>query len=250
VTLDVDGAVVFERARQPVRLATCAAPASKATGAGDTFTAALTLALAAGASTVVAAELASLAAQVVVTSDGTSACRAGELRQRLLDATRTGTGKVVRDRATLERHVQAWRARSLRIVFTNGCFDLLHAGHIACLNQAKRLGDVLVVAVNSDRGVRRLKGRGRPVHPAGDRAAVLAALSCVDHVTVFDTDDAIDLVRRLRPDVYVKGGDHAARSLPEAAAVRECGGEVRLLDYLPERSSTAVIDRIRAFTPA
>jgi D-beta-D-heptose 7-phosphate kinase / D-beta-D-heptose 1-phosphate adenosyltransferase len=241
VTLDRQGTVLLTDGEPAHRTWARPVADNQTAGAGDTFLAATCLGRLVGLPMTGAVELGQAAADVVVHQGGTAVCHTAHLAERL-GRLRTAVSSAddVADRVA--EHRRAGR----RIVFTNGCFDLLHAGHIACLNQAKRLGDVLVVAVNSDRGVRRLKGPGRPVHPAGDRAAVLAALSCVDHVTVFDTDDAIDLIRSLRPDVYVKGGDHAMESVPEAAAVRECGGEVRLLDRLPERSSTAVIDRIRA----
>lgn len=131
-------------------------------------------------------------------------------------------------------------------MFTNGCFDVLHRGHVAYLAQAKQLGDVLVVALNSDESVTRLKGTGRPVNSASDRAAVLAALSCVDHVAVFAEDTPAVLLELLRPDVYAKGGDYTPEMLPETPLVRRLGGVVRILDYLPERSTTLIVDRIRA----
>jgi D-beta-D-heptose 7-phosphate kinase/D-beta-D-heptose 1-phosphate adenosyltransferase len=137
------------------------------------------------------------------------------------------------------------RAAGRRIVFTNGCFDVLHRGHVAYLNQAKALGDVLVVAVNSDASVARLKGQDRPVNTAADRVAVLAALSCVDHVTVFDESKPIPLLRLLRPEFYVKGGDYTPEMLAETGVVRAYGGEVRILDYVPDHSTSAVIERIR-----
>jgi rfaE bifunctional protein nucleotidyltransferase chain/domain len=137
------------------------------------------------------------------------------------------------------------RAVGRRIVFTNGCFDVLHRGHVNYLNEAKRLGDVLVVAVNSDDGVRRLKGQDRPVNGVADRVAVLSGLSCVDHLVVFDEDTPAALLASLRPDIYAKGGDHRAELLVETGVVRSYGGEVRILGYLPDRSTSAVIDRIR-----
>lgn len=140
--------------------------------------------------------------------------------------------------------IRVARAAGRRVVFTNGCFDILHAGHVRYLRQARALGDLLVVAVNSDASVRRLKGSGRPVNPQEDRVEVLAALACVDHVLVFDSDTPVDLVRQVRPDVYVKGGDYDVAALPEAPVVRAYGGEVRILPYLPGRSTSAVLDRI------
>jgi rfaE bifunctional protein nucleotidyltransferase chain/domain len=132
------------------------------------------------------------------------------------------------------------------VVFTNGCFDVLHRGHVRYLDQARGLGDVLVVAVNSDDSVRRLKGADRPVNPVEDRVAVLAALACVDHVVVFEEDSPAALIETVRPDVYVKGGDYPPEMVPEAPLVRRLGGQVRTLGYVPDRSTSAIIDRIRA----
>jgi rfaE bifunctional protein nucleotidyltransferase chain/domain len=131
-------------------------------------------------------------------------------------------------------------------VFTNGCFDVLHRGHVGYLDQARRLGDVLIVAVNSDASVTRLKGPERPVNPVEDRAAVLAALGCVDHVVVFEEDNPANLIALVRPDVYVKGGDYRPELIPEAPLVRELGGEVLTLDYVPDRSTSELISRIRS----
>ena len=146
----------------------------------------------------------------------------------------------------LERIVATHRAAGRRIVFTNGCFDVLHRGHTSYLRQARRLGDVLVVAVNGDASVRRLKGPGRPVNSASDRANVLAALECVDYVTVFDEDTPAALIRRLRPHVYAKGGDYTPEMLAETADVHAVGGEVAILDYVSDHSTTEIIGRIRS----
>lgn len=132
-----------------------------------------------------------------------------------------------------------------RVVFTNGCFDLLHRGHVEYLAAARELGDVLVVGVNDDGSVRRLKGPDRPVNPVEDRCAVLAGLESVDYVVPFSTDTPVPLVERLRPDVYVKGGDYDLESLPEARVVAGYGGKVRLLPYLPGRSTTELVQRWR-----
>jgi rfaE bifunctional protein nucleotidyltransferase chain/domain len=129
------------------------------------------------------------------------------------------------------------------VVATGGCFDVLHAGHIASLDAARRLGDALVVLLNSDGSVRRLKGPGRPVVGQGDRARVLAALRSVDAVVVFDEDDPRAALNLLRPDVWVKGGDYTPEQLPEAADVRSWGGEVTVLPYLSGRSTTAILQR-------
>lgn len=135
------------------------------------------------------------------------------------------------------------RARGGTVVATGGCFDILHAGHIACLEAARRMGDVLVVLINSDRSVRRLKGPGRPVMTAAERARVLLALRCVDAVEVFDEDDPRAALDRLRPDVWVKGGDYAATPIPEAELVEGWGGRVVLVPYLDGHSTTSILQR-------
>jgi rfaE bifunctional protein kinase chain/domain/rfaE bifunctional protein nucleotidyltransferase chain/domain len=239
VTLDRDGAVLLDGARPVHRTWARPVPDNHTAGAGDTFCAALTVARCGGLPAVVAVELAQAAADVVVHRPETAVCTVDDLAERL-----GGQGAVL-NHDRLAELVAEHRAAGRRIVFTNGCFDVLHRGHVNYLNEAKRLGDVLVVAINSDESVTRLKGAGRPVNGVADRAAVLAGLSCVDHLTVFDEDTPAGLLARLRPDVYAKGGDHRAELLTEAPVVREYGGEVRILSYLPDRSTSAVIDRIR-----
>jgi D-beta-D-heptose 7-phosphate kinase / D-beta-D-heptose 1-phosphate adenosyltransferase len=152
--------------------------------------------------------------------------------------------KQATDRATLGSQVALARSQGRRVVFTNGCFDILHRGHVAYLNRAKALGDVLIVGLNTDAGVRRLKGAGRPINPLDDRAQVLAALSCVDFVAPFDEDTPAELIRLLRPDVFVKGGDYTVDRLPEAPLVRELGGEVQILPFVEDRSTSLLIERI------
>jgi D-beta-D-heptose 7-phosphate kinase / D-beta-D-heptose 1-phosphate adenosyltransferase len=130
------------------------------------------------------------------------------------------------------------------VVATGGCFDVLHAGHVQTLERARALGDCLVVLLNSDAGVRRLKGRGRPVHPAADRMRLLEALRCVDAVEVFEDDDPSDALARLQPDIWVKGGDYRAGDLPEQRVVQAYGGSVRILPTLPGRSTTRVLEQL------
>jgi D-beta-D-heptose 7-phosphate kinase/D-beta-D-heptose 1-phosphate adenosyltransferase len=177
---------------------------------------------------------------VVVHQPGTSVCSTGQLGRHLESFADTALGA-----GELALQVAAHRAQGQRIVLTNGCFDVLHSGHTRYLNQAKQLGDVLVVALNSDESVRRLKGPGRPINNGADRAAVIAALSCVDYVTIFDTPTASPLITQLQPDVYAKGGDYTPEMLAETGAVEEYGGRVAILDYVAERSTTAVVQRIR-----
>lgn len=240
VTLDSEGALVLERGRDPYRTYARRHADARAMGAGDTFAATFALALAAGADTPAAAELASAAAGVVVAKDGTACCRADELLAAI-----TGEGKVVADRERLAAVVARHRQEGRRIVFTNGCFDLLHRGHVTYLSRAKTLGDVLVVGLNSDESVARLKGPDRPLNPLADRAHVLAALSCVDLVAPFPEETPERLLEAVRPDVFVKGGDYTRAMLPEAPLVERLGGRVELLPYVEDRSTTGIIERIR-----
>ena len=145
----------------------------------------------------------------------------------------------------VERFFAILRAGGQRIVFTNGCFDILHTGHVRYLKTARSLGDCLAVGLNSDVSVRRLKGPERPVNVEADRAEVLDALFAVDYVTIFDEPTAAELIARIRPDVYVKGGDYTLDTLPEAKIVQQYGGRVAFVDLGPGRSTTKVIEKLR-----
>lgn len=153
--------------------------------------------------------------------------------------------KVLTETALVDR-VGTLRQQGRSVVFTNGCFDLLHRGHVAYLEAARALGNVLIVAVNSDRSVRALKGPARPITPAEDRAHVLAALACVDYVVEFDDETAERLVLKLQPDVYVKGGDYVRDEPVEAAVVKAYGGSVRILPFMSGFSTTDLVERIIA----
>jgi rfaE bifunctional protein nucleotidyltransferase chain/domain len=152
-----------------------------------------------------------------------------------------GTDSKVVTWEELARRLAPLRAAGGRVVFTNGCFDLLHVGHVRCLQAARDLGDTLVVGVNSDVSVRRLKGEGRPIVPADERAELLAALACVDYVTIFEESSPEELLAFLRPDLHVKGGDYREQDLPEAPLVRSWGGQVVLLPLTPGRSTTELV---------
>ncbi|PYY42458.1 MULTISPECIES: D-glycero-beta-D-manno-heptose 1-phosphate adenylyltransferase [unclassified Curtobacterium] len=246
VTLDRNGTVLLEAAGADSTLSdvhrTRATPASEqqASGAGDTFCAAASVALAVGTPVREAVSFAQAAADVVVREAGTSVCTADALV-----ASVSAPAETVVDHDELAAAVEEARRAGRRIVFTNGCFDVVHRGHTTYLRQASELGDLLVVALNDDDSVRRLKGPERPINTAEDRAGVLAALACVDLVTVFATDTPIPLIERIRPDVYVKGGDYSPEMLSETEVVRAHGGEVVMVDYVAEHSTSAVVRRIR-----
>ncbi len=199
--------------------------------------------LAAGLSIEAATQLSNLAAGIVVRKLGTATTTVDELRQAVHEHQVTHRG-VVAEEELLARLVAA-RAQGERIVFTNGCFDILHAGHVAYLEQASRLGDRLVVAVNTDASVRRLKGPDRPVNRLPNRMAVLAALACVDWVVPFGEATPERLICRLRPDFLVKGGDNDPQQIPGGRCVRDAGGEVLVLDYVEGCSTTSLIRAIR-----
>ncbi|MGU3408770.1 D-glycero-beta-D-manno-heptose 1-phosphate adenylyltransferase [Microbacterium sp. M1A1_1b] len=253
VTLDRNGTILLEASvgRDDARpdgpddhrgFRTRATPASEqqASGAGDTFCAAASVALAVGSTPREAVQFAQAAADVVVREAGTSTCDTASLLRSV-----EAPAETVVDHDDLAAAVDAAHREGRRVVFTNGCFDVVHRGHTSYLRQAKELGDLLVVALNDDDSVRRLKGPERPINTAEDRAGVLAALACVDLVTVFATDTPIPLLERVRPDVYVKGGDYSPEMLSETAVVRAYGGEVVMVDYVPEHSTSAVVRRIR-----
>jgi D-beta-D-heptose 7-phosphate kinase/D-beta-D-heptose 1-phosphate adenosyltransferase len=214
-------------------------------GAGDTVVAALSLALAAGSDLTIAATLANIAAGIAVTMVGTAAVTAdelaGELHAQQLESVER---KIVSpDRA--QEWLKLWRAKGHRIGFTNGCFDLVHPGHISLLRQARAKCDRLVVGLNSDASVKQLKGAGRPVQDETARAIVLASLAMVDLVVIFGEETPEKLIHALRPDVLIKGADYKRDDIVGADFVASYGGEVVLADLVPEQSTSSLINRAR-----
>lgn len=151
----------------------------------------------------------------------------------------------IQERGQLKVILDRLKAQGKRIVFTNGCFDLIHRGHIHCLKEAKKQGDILVVGLNSDSSVRKLKGPPRPILPQADRAEVLAAMACVDYVTIFDELDPGNLIERLKPDVLVKGGDYSKDEIVGAKLVESYGGRVVVVPYLPGASTSAILEKTK-----
>ena len=218
-------------------------------GAGDTVVAVLAAMLAMDADFESAMRAANAAAAVVVGKRGTATVTINELRSRILPAsTLAPEEKIVFDWALLDEHLADWRRQGLRIGFTNGCFDLLHPGHVRLLAAARGACDRLVLGLNSDASVTRLKGAGRPVQPVEARAEVLAALEAVDLVVVFEEDTPLDLIARIQPTVLVKGGDYTREQVVGADLVESFGGEVLLVDLLPGHSTTSMVERSRAKT--
>ncbi len=220
-----------------------AAEVHDVSGAGDTVVAVAAAGLAAGLALPVAARLANIAAGIVVGKIGTAVAREGDILEALTPE--RGTLRKVVSRAQAVEQVERWRRRGWRIGFTNGCFDLLHPGHVHLLEQARSWCDRLVVGLNSDSSVKRLKGPARPIQGEAARAAVLASLASVDLVSVFDEDTPVELIRLVRPDVLVKGADYTVDQVVGGDLVQEWGGQVRLAQLLPGQSTTATVARIR-----
>lgn len=239
VTLDRDGALIIEQGRPVLRTHARRCGASHPAGAGDSYLATFGLALACLADTADAAQLAAATAEVVVHKEFTATCSAAELHEAIAEDSRPNA-----ELSRLLKVVESYRHQGRRIVLTNGCFDILHRGHITFLRRARALGDVLLVGVNSDESIRRLKGDSRPINCLEDRLRVLAALSCIDHLVAFHEDSPHALIREIRPDVFVKGGDYTRDKLPEASLVEQLGGRVHILPYLADRSTTRIIERI------
>jgi D-beta-D-heptose 7-phosphate kinase/D-beta-D-heptose 1-phosphate adenosyltransferase len=215
-------------------------------GAGDTVMAVLSAMLAMKADFESAMRAANAAAAVVVGKRGTATVSVAELRSRILPAsTLASEEKIVFDWSLLDEHMAEWRKAGLRIGFTNGCFDLLHPGHIKLLAGARAACDRLVLGLNGDDSVRRLKGEGRPVQPVQSRAEVLAALEAVDLVVVFDEDTPEQLIARVKPTVLVKGSDYKREDVVGHAIVEALGGEVILIDLVPGQSTTSMVERSR-----
>lgn len=243
VTRSEKGVTLLREGHVPLHLPTRAREVFDVTGAGDTVISVLAACIAAGQDLAEATAIANLAAGIVVGKLGTATVSADEIRRAMREQDEVTRGVVDEDR--LVQLVQEAKAHGERIVMTNGCFDILHAGHVTYLQQAAELGDRLIVAVNDDDSVRRLKGPERPVNTMGNRAHVLAALGCVDWVVPFFEDTPERLICRIAPDILVKGGDNDPDKIPGGACVREAGGEVRVMTFVEGCSTTRLIESIR-----
>lgn len=243
VTRGEHGMTLLERNAPEVHFPAQAREVFDVTGAGDTVIAVLAASVAAGAGLSPATALANLAAGIVVGKLGTASVSAPELRGSAGSARTPGLGDVSAEQ--LQVMVKDARVRGERIVMTNGCFDILHAGHVTYLNEAKRLGDRLIVAMNDDESVRRLKGNGRPINPLERRMAVLGALGCVDWVVPFSEATPERLICAIAPDLLVKGGDYRPEDIAGHDCVRKNGGEVVVLDYADGCSTSDIIKAIQ-----
>jgi D-beta-D-heptose 7-phosphate kinase / D-beta-D-heptose 1-phosphate adenosyltransferase len=242
VTLGDRGMLIVPASGRAVAVHAAKREVYDVTGAGDTAVAVLAAALGARASLLSAAHLANAAAGVSVGQVGAVAVGTSQIRDAL--AARPD-GKVV-SRDVLAEQAASWRMAGKRIVFTNGCFDILHSGHLSLLEHAARHGDVLVLAINSDASVKRLKGAERPLVPEAERAALLAALSFVDAVTIFEEDTPLETLQVVRPNVLVKGADYRPDQIVGRELVESYGGRVELVALVPDKSTSELVKRIRS----
>jgi len=242
VTRSEKGMLLVERDEEPIFLSARALEVFDVTGAGDTVIAVLAGALAAGENLAAAAALANLAAGLVVGKIGVASVSPSELRVALHRRGQGGRGLVSEEE--LVPLVEEARSRGEKVVMTNGCFDVLHAGHVAYLEEAKSLGDRLIVAINDDDSVRRLKGSSRPINRLEDRMLVLAGLAAVDWVVPFAEDTPERVIGRILPDILVKGGDYKAEEIAGARSVLADGGEVRILAFREGHSSSRIINKL------
>jgi D-beta-D-heptose 7-phosphate kinase / D-beta-D-heptose 1-phosphate adenosyltransferase len=246
VTQSEHGMTLVPRNGDPIHVPAHPVKVRDVSGAGDTVAAALALALAAGADWETALRTANAAAAVAVTKKGTAVVTASELRRKILPhAYLAAEEKIVTASGDLAAHLADWGKQGLRVGFTNGCFDLLHPGHLHLLAQARAACDRLVVGLNSDASVKRLKGNGRPVQDEAARATVLAGLADVDLVTVFGEDTPEALIAALRPDVLVKGADYTMATVVGADFVKSYGGRIVLAELLPGHSTSATVAKIK-----
>ncbi len=244
VTRSEHGMSLIQPGYDAVHVATRAREVFDVTGAGDTVISTLAASLGSGLSLERAMHLSNLAAGIVVGKSGTASVRVEELERAVLQNS-VNTEHGILDEAQLHQVVDVCRSRGETIVMTNGCFDILHAGHVTYLEQAAELGDRLLVAVNVDDTVRRLKGEDRPVNTVAHRMRMLAALRCVDWVVAFEEDEPTRLICEIGPDILVKGGDNDVDRIPGGDCVREAGGQVMVLSYVDGVSTTRIIESIQ-----
>ena len=246
VTQSEHGMTLVPRHGEAIHVPALPVKVRDVSGAGDTVAATLALALAADADWETALRMATAAAAVAVSKKGTASVTAAELRRKILPhAFLAAEEKIVASGDDLDAQLLDWRKQGLRIGFTNGCFDILHPGHVKVLTAARGACDRLIVGLNSDASAKRLKGEGRPVQDERARAEVLAALEAVDLVAIFEEDTPIRLITEIKPSVLVKGGDYTREQVVGHEIVEAHGGEVVLIDVLPGHSTTSLVNRAK-----
>ncbi|NTV50459.1 MAG: bifunctional D-glycero-beta-D-manno-heptose-7-phosphate kinase/D-glycero-beta-D-manno-heptose 1-phosphate adenylyltransferase HldE [Geobacteraceae bacterium] len=243
ITRSEEGMSLFSNSGEVVHIPTVAREVFDVSGAGDTVLATLAVGIASGLSMVESARLANVAAGIAVGKLGTSIVTPQEIIDTVSLAHKDSHSKI-KSLDVLTPLIAAEKNRGKRIVFTNGCFDLLHAGHVKYLQKARNLGDLLVLGLNSDASVRRLKGAKRPLIDQDERAHLLAALDCIDYVIVFDDDTPLKLITALKPHILAKGGDYSLDGVVGRDVVESYGGRVELVTFVEGKSTTNIIERI------
>jgi len=247
ITRGRDGMSVFARGEKPVHLRTYAQEVFDVTGAGDTVSACTTLCLVAGASAAEAAQVANLAAGVAVSRSGAVAVSAHDVLDAHARHTGIAASSKIKTLAELCEIVAELRREGLKIAWTNGCFDILHTGHLSYLRKARQAADVLILGVSGDACVTRLKGPGRPINKQNERAELLAEMECIDYVTIFEEESPSHIIAALKPDIYIKGGDYTIDTINqvERRVVEGYGGEIMLIGLVEGVSTTKIISRIQ-----
>jgi len=247
VTQSEHGMTLVQRTGEVVHVPAHPVKVRDVSGAGDTVAAAVAVTLAAGADWETVLRMANAAAAVAVGKKGTATVTSAELRRRVLPhAFLAAEEKIIARGVGLDAHLRDWRRQGFRVGFTNGCFDILHPGHVKVLTAARGACDRLIVGLNSDESVKRLKGDGRPVQDEGARSEVLAALEAVDLVVIFEEDTPIKLITEIKPSVLIKGGDYTREQVVGHEIVEADGGHVLLVDVLPGFSTSSLVNRARA----
>lgn len=239
LTLDEEGTVLFSKGKKPYHVSCIPRNPKNTIGAGDTFISALTLAMASGLQIKTCVDIAAAAASIVVQKEGTVGCSNIQLKSYF-----NPVPKFISGPEELKNILQELRKKEKKIVFTNGCFDLIHKGHVALLNQARRAGDVLIVGVNDDESVKKVKGPDRPVNTLEDRITVLSGLQSVDYLVSFSEESPLQLIESVHPDVFVKGAEYTETSIPELPLLQKLKTEVKIIKPMPRVSTTNIIHRI------
>ncbi len=239
ITLSEEGMAIFDKDFE--KIPTVAKEVYDVTGAGDTVLATLGYGVATGLSLSEAARLANLAAGVVVGKVGSATATLSEIEEYKRSLHQESSEEAIKNFDAIENITDDLRKKGKKIVFTNGCFDILHLGHVKYLEKSKKMGDVLIVGVNSDKSVKRLKGEERPINLEYDRAYILSSLECVDYVVIFDEDTPIELIKRVKPDILVKGGDYRFKKVVGSDIAKE----VRFVDFIDGKSTTKIVERIK-----
>ncbi|MBN2823932.1 MAG: D-glycero-beta-D-manno-heptose-7-phosphate kinase [Campylobacterales bacterium] len=241
ITLSEEGIALLVEG-QSIQKPTVAREVYDVTGAGDTVIASLAYSLAQGKDIITSVEFANLAAGVVVGKLGSATATLEEIEEYKSSLHKSSIESHIKSFETIAKVVERLKAQNKKIVFTNGCFDILHRGHVAYLDTAKSFGDVLILGLNSDESVRRLKGESRPINTQKDRAFILAALESVDYVVIFDEDTPYELIKIVKPDILVKGGDYQGKEVVGSDIAKQ----VKLVDFVEGRSTTKTIAKIQA----